>query len=264
MTITVLNPDGSTSTLTDEEFAATMADLSPAEVFDIGVSTLTATTDSLLGDREYAWSGIPFRMNSDSMSRLGRETSANVRSQLGEEPWNINVDVAGDPVNVTFTGSIAGTVLTVGALTEARSGVPGRVGIGTKITGAGVTAGTRIVGRTTGIGEAGGYLVAPSQTVGSVTMTAFDWFIDIFVSGDGVARVFRKADGSFYAFNSGNQIGMRDGVDDKEQAVMSTASDFYDELVTAAATGSDDAKKAALVDVISDIETPANWPNLTL
>ncbi len=67
----------------------------------------------------------------------------------------------------TFTGSISGTTLTAGTV----------AGLITndnhaKLTGAGVTADTSIVSQSTGMaGEAGTYVVSPSQTVASTAMT---------------------------------------------------------------------------------------------
>lgn len=253
--------DGVEVELTPEEEAAVWAERA-VDMLESCIQAIIEQTDAML-DRDYTWGDVGTRLDDLSLIRTCRQTESNVRAQLGEEPWNINVDASGDPASVTFTGSIADTILTVGTLTEARTGVAGRIGIGTQISGAGVAAGTRIVGRVTGIGEAGDYLVAPSQTVGSVTMTAAGWFKDIFAVGDGVAKVFRKADGSYYGFNSGNQIGLRDACDDKEQAIFVKASDFYDD-VTAANTGTDQEKVAALTLVLANINTAANWPNTTL
>jgi hypothetical protein len=65
----------------------------------------------------------------------------------------------------SFTGVIAGTNLTVSALTG--SLVPGQPLVGT-----GITAGTIIVGQTSGTtGQAGIYTINNSQTVGSESMT---------------------------------------------------------------------------------------------
>lgn len=72
----------------------------------------------------------------------------------------------------TFTGTIAGTVLTVSAITTGTVPVE-RLATAT-LSGAGVTGGTQIRAQLTGpAGGAGTYTVSPSQTVGSPTaMTA--------------------------------------------------------------------------------------------
>ena len=75
-------------------------------------------------------------------------------------------------VGATFTGSIAGNVLTVPA-----DGVTaGAITIGMTITGSGITSGTTIVAFNTGAGgnviEAGTYRVNIPQTVAATTITA--------------------------------------------------------------------------------------------
>ena len=76
-------------------------------------------------------------------------------------------------VGATFTGSIAGTTLTV----PANGVTAGNINIGMTLSGTGITSGTRIVGFTTGAGgnvnEGGTYTVTPSQTAASTTITAY-------------------------------------------------------------------------------------------
>lgn len=70
------------------------------------------------------------------------------------------------PAGASFTGVIAGTTLTASALT-------GVIGLGQKLGGAGITAGTFIVAQLTGMpGAAGNYQVSASQTIGSEAMTS--------------------------------------------------------------------------------------------
>jgi hypothetical protein len=64
-----------------------------------------------------------------------------------------------------FTGSISGTTLTVTAVTT------GSIGIGSVISGTGVTVGTSITGLISGTGSTGTYTVSVSQTVASTTIT---------------------------------------------------------------------------------------------
>ncbi|MDQ1921632.1 hypothetical protein [Massilia pseudoviolaceinigra] len=72
---------------------------------------------------------------------------------------------AGQYAATSFTGSIAGTLLTVSSLATASAPVtPGQ-----QIFGAGVTAGTTIVGYG---GSAGTFIVSPSQTVSSTAMSS--------------------------------------------------------------------------------------------
>jgi hypothetical protein len=64
------------------------------------------------------------------------------------------------------TGAIAATTLTVSAVTS------GTLSVGDSITGTGVTAGTVITALGTGTGGTGTYVVTPSQTAGSTTISA--------------------------------------------------------------------------------------------
>ena len=76
-------------------------------------------------------------------------------------------------MGATFTGSIAGNVLTV----PANGVTAGGINIGMTLSGTGITAGTRIVAFQTGAGgnvnEGGTYTVTPSQTAASTTITAY-------------------------------------------------------------------------------------------
>jgi hypothetical protein len=74
-----------------------------------------------------------------------------------------NVDSAGD---VKFTGSIAGTVMTVTAVAF------GAVEVGATVFGVGVAAGTVVTALGTGTGGVGTYTVSPAQTVSSRTLSA--------------------------------------------------------------------------------------------
>lgn len=75
--------------------------------------------------------------------------------------------VGNNPVNATFTGSIATTTLTVTAMI---SGDP--LYVGQFITGSSVTAGTYITAFVTGAGATGTYTVSTSSTASSTTMYA--------------------------------------------------------------------------------------------
>ena len=67
--------------------------------------------------------------------------------------------------STSFTGSIAGTTLTITAMDY------GTVAVGQTLEGTGVTAGTTITALGTGTGGTGTYTVSTSQTVGSETIT---------------------------------------------------------------------------------------------
>lgn len=68
--------------------------------------------------------------------------------------------------DVAFTGSIAGTTLTVSAMTL------GAIEVGQTLSGAGVTAGTTITALGTGTGGIGTYVVSQAQTVASGVMAS--------------------------------------------------------------------------------------------
>ena len=76
-------------------------------------------------------------------------------------------------VGCSFTGSISGTVLTI----PANGVISGGITIGQTLSGTGVTAGTTIVGFTTGgggnVNEAGTYTVSRPQTVASTTIQGY-------------------------------------------------------------------------------------------
>ncbi len=79
------------------------------------------------------------------------------------ERLRTNIDSAGD---VRFTGSIAGTTLTVSAVDF------GTIQVGAQAFGTGVVTGTKITALGTGTGGVGTYTVSPSQNAPSETMAS--------------------------------------------------------------------------------------------
>lgn len=76
----------------------------------------------------------------------------------------------GGTIGGTFTGSIAGTTLTVSAISA------GNIALGQYLTGSGITSGTQVVGFLTGAGQAGTYLLNVDYTsspVSSETITTY-------------------------------------------------------------------------------------------
>ncbi len=89
--------------------------------------------------------------------------------EITSSQQNYRIGPGGD-VRAVTTGSIAGTTLTVTALTS------GALSVGMTVTGTGVSAGTVITALGTGLGAngvtaLGTYSVSPSQTVASTTLT---------------------------------------------------------------------------------------------
>jgi len=111
--------------------------------------------------------------------------------------------------DVSFTGSISGTTLTVSAVSS------GSLYIGAIVTGTSITAGTYITAFGTGSGGAGTYTVNNSQTITSRAMTvltAVNSINDQFNYGNDLASyqgVFAGKNGLAYQFPTpGNSLAM--------------------------------------------------------
>lgn len=77
-----------------------------------------------------------------------------------------NIDSSVDAV---FTGSIAGTTMTI---TNVNPAFTGKISVGSTIFGVNVANNTTVTGLGSGTGGLGTYTVAPSQTIGSETLAA--------------------------------------------------------------------------------------------
>jgi hypothetical protein len=100
-------------------------------------------------------------------SAIGQTAFAN--NSTGQAQFGSNwtsASVTGSIASNVVTGAIAGTTLTVSAVTS------GVLAVGQTISGTGVTAGTTITALGTGTGGTGTYTVSASQTVSSTTITA--------------------------------------------------------------------------------------------
>jgi hypothetical protein len=82
--------------------------------------------------------------------------------------WVGGTSFDGNSGGYSFIGSIAGTTLTVTAMTYG-----GALNVGTVISGTGVTAGTTILSAGTGLGGKGTYTVSAVQTVGTEAISYF-------------------------------------------------------------------------------------------
>lgn len=121
--------------------------LSLAQLQAIGSGTITVTID-----------GTP--VTSTTINLSGATSLSSAAALIWE-----GLDVDG-PTQASFTGSIAGTVLTVSAMTS------GTLGLGDRVTGTGVTDDTTIISFGTATGSVGTYNVGTSQTAISATMGA--------------------------------------------------------------------------------------------
>lgn len=101
-------------------------------------------------------------------------TALIVQQSAGALSYKVAIDNNANGQTAAWTGSIAGTVLTVTSWTS------GTILDGMKIAGTGVTAGTKIISQTTHtdtpdyLGGKGTYLLDTSQTVASTAMTGSD------------------------------------------------------------------------------------------
>ena len=104
-----------------------------------------------------------------TLSGVGITSGTTIEKMLTGAGNNVN-EAGTYQVNIsqtvypTFTGSISGTTLTVTAVSQ------GYIGIGSVLTGTGITSGTTITALISGLGGTGTYTVSVSQTVGSETI----------------------------------------------------------------------------------------------
>ena len=98
----------------------------------------------------------------------GVATGTQATAQLTGTAGGIGTYLVNIPDQAVASTTIGGTygTLTVGGT------VTGAFGVGNTLSGSGVTAGTTIWGLGTGTGGAGTYVVSPSQTAASTTITA--------------------------------------------------------------------------------------------
>jgi hypothetical protein len=100
----------------------------------------------------------------DTTNQYDGSTTEAYPVRFGTALYQNNVRLATDVA--VFTGSIATTVLTVTAMTS------GTIRLGMLLTGTGVTASTHVVSQTSGTpGGVGVYVISPTQTVTSTTIT---------------------------------------------------------------------------------------------
>jgi hypothetical protein len=126
--------------------------------FNNNILTVTGITQGAVAQGQYL-SGLNIPEGTQIVQAL-TGAGGNV-NEVGTYQLNITQPVQ-TPV---YTGSISGTTLTVTAVAS------GFVGVGSTISGTGVTGGTTITGLGTGTGGTGTYTVSVSQTVASTTIT---------------------------------------------------------------------------------------------
>ena len=139
-----------------------------------GYFRFNTDTDSWEGYDGVAWTGIGGGATGGGADQVFVENDQNVtvnytipstRNAMSTGPITVvNTTVTGRIDD--GTGAIAGTVLTVTAVTS------GLLYVGAVISGAGITAGTTITAFVTGAGGVGTYSVSTSQLVASVTISS--------------------------------------------------------------------------------------------
>ena len=102
------------------------------------------------------------------INRVPEPASSNfvVMTPIRFDRLDTNLD---ESLDLKMTGSIAGTTLTVTAVSPLS---PGTIVVGSMIFGAGVAAGTRVISFGNGTGGVGTYAISPTQTLGSQTLSA--------------------------------------------------------------------------------------------
>lgn len=140
------------------------------------ISSMTnAALQALSGSLSVVFDGYTFPAASIDLSGAGSFSAAAALIQTG---LNGTKTAA-----ASVTGAIAGTTLTVSAVSS------GTLAVGQQISGTGVTAGTYITALGSGTGGTGTYTVSASQTVSSTTITAAGR--DLAVTYDSVAGAFK-------------------------------------------------------------------------
>lgn len=133
---------------------------------------------ALFGPRGAKYLNAPYGSFQDSTDQTDGSTAIAYYFRYDTTDYSNGVTLVSR--TASFTGSIATTTLTVSAISA------GAIYPSMQITGAGVTAGTRIVAQLTGTtGGAGTYTVSASQTVTSTAMTG-DLPSQIQVAQDGI------------------------------------------------------------------------------
>jgi hypothetical protein len=116
--------------------------------------------------------------SSSAISQAAYTNNSTGAVQFGSN-WT-GASVTGSIAANVVTGAIAGTVLTVSAVTS------GTLAVGQSISGTGITAGTTITALGTGTGGAGTYTVSISQTASSTTVTASGGTLTVTAVASGV------------------------------------------------------------------------------
>jgi hypothetical protein len=206
-----------------------------AATFTGSISTTTLTVTSVLSGTIAVGQAI-FGQGIDQntvITALGTGTGG-----IGTYTVSNSQTVASTSINsvaspAIVTGAIAGTTLTVSAVTS------GTLKIGQTIEGSGVTDGTIIKAFGTGSGGVGTYTVSASQTVSSTTIYALNW--TVLPANDG-------------PFEGGGTVDITDNyfVYNKPNSQLWAASDLLSPITDPLSFASKDGSPDDLVSIIVD------------
>ena len=162
-----------TNTLNLTNWAITETFASQAAIINVGTPTLITVPVSPANGTAVAFTttgSLPSGITANTPYYVYNRTSTTYNLTTTAGSAKTATILAG----ASFTGSIAGSTLTVSP-----TGIVGTIGVGQVIAGSGITVGTTITALGTGTGGAGTYTVSSAQTVSSTTITATGGIITV-------------------------------------------------------------------------------------
>ena len=206
-----------------------------AATFTGSISTTTLTVTSVLSGTIAVGQAI-FGANVSQntvITALGTGTGGVGTYTVSNSQTTASTSINSVASPAIVTGAIAGTTLTVSAVTS------GTLKIGQTIEGTGVTDGTIIKAFGTGSGGVGTYTVSASQTVSSTTIFALNW------------TILPATDGPF---EGGGTVDITDNyfVYNKPDSQLWAASDLLSPITDPLSFASKDGSPDDLVSIIVD------------
>ena len=127
----------------------------------------------------------------DFWAKLAGDNAATIGAAIYADYSNGDVCAVAAPAGASVTASIGATFTATGTGTSlVVTSVTGRISIGDKIAGTGVTAGTTIAAQVSGTaGGAGTYTTSAATTAAAATVTAFGIVLNVTAVGYGVLEV---------------------------------------------------------------------------
>lgn len=127
----------------------------------------------------------------DFWAKLAGDNAAVIGSAIYADYSNGDVCAVAAPAGASVTASMGATFTATGTGTSlVVTSVTGRISIGDKIAGTGVTAGTTIAAQVSGTaGGAGTYTTSAATTAAAATVTAFGTVLNVTAVGSGVLEV---------------------------------------------------------------------------